>query len=111
MKINLNETVDLFGAKIFVNRNPAGEREARFDLSGLPRVDGLLIGQKVTEAPSIVEHLCGICPVPHHLAGMRALDALAGLALRKKISSSAHYCIIHQSWKLMHFGWLKLTAN
>lgn len=74
----LDEIVDPFGAKVIVQRDPSGRvREARFDLSGLPRVETLLTGQPVADVPGLVERLCGICPAAHHLAGVRALEALA----------------------------------
>ena len=31
-----------------------------------------------TEVPVLVQRLCGICPVSHHLAGAKAVDMLAG---------------------------------
>ncbi|MBU4249952.1 MAG: reducing hydrogenase subunit alpha [Actinobacteria bacterium] len=75
----LDEIVDPFGAKVLVERDAAGAvSSARFDLAGLPRVDALLAGQPVTGVPNLVEKLCGICPAAHHLAGVRALEALAG---------------------------------
>lgn len=76
----LDEIVDPFGAKIVVERDANGAvSSARFDLAGLPRVDALLSGQQTAEVPDLVEKLCGICPAAHHLAGVRALEALAGL--------------------------------
>ncbi|WOP18678.1 nickel-dependent hydrogenase large subunit [Raineyella sp. LH-20] len=75
----LDEIVDPFGAKVVVDRAPDGTvREARFDLAGLPRVDPLLTGHLAAEVPSLVERLCGVCPAAHHLAGIRALESLAG---------------------------------
>lgn len=76
----LDEIVDPFGAKIVVEKGTDGSvSSARFDLAGLPRVDALLAGQQTAEVPDLVEKLCGICPAAHHLAGVRALEALAGL--------------------------------
>ena len=78
-RITLNEVIDPFGARVVVEVDEDGRtREAWFDLVGLPRVDGLLVGQPVVSAPTVVERLCGICPAAHHLAGVRALDALVG---------------------------------
>ncbi|MCL2849129.1 MAG: nickel-dependent hydrogenase large subunit [Micrococcales bacterium] len=75
----LDEIVDAFGATVLVERDADGRpAAARFDLTGLPRVDSMLAGQPVATVPALVERLCGICPVAHHLAGVRALDALAG---------------------------------
>lgn len=76
----LDEIVDPFGAKIVVERGKDGAvSSARFDLAGLPRVDALLAGQQTAEVPDLVEKLCGICPAAHHLAGVRALEALSDL--------------------------------
>jgi NAD-reducing hydrogenase large subunit len=30
------------------------------------------------EVPVIVQRLCGICPVSHHLAAAKAMDMIAG---------------------------------
>lgn len=77
----LDEIVDAFGARVIVERGGDGRAlDARFDLAGLPRVDSLLVGQSVSGVPSLVERLCGICPAAHHLAGVAALEALAGVA-------------------------------
>ena len=66
-------------ARVIIWRSPAGNLlEARFDLSGLPRVDALMVGRPVAEVPALVERLCGVCPVAHHLAGVQALEALWG---------------------------------
>jgi len=75
----LDEIVDAYGATVVVERDEQGKvASARFDLAGLPRVDAMLTGQPVAGVPALVERLCGICPAAHHLAGVRALEALAG---------------------------------
>lgn len=72
----LDLVLDGAGAEIVVQLDAGGQvREAWFDLGALPRVEGLLRGRQVADVPTMVEHLCGICPVAHHLAGARALDA------------------------------------
>ena len=79
MKINLNEIIDPAEGHIVVRRDRDGKvLEAHFDLVGLPRVDEILTGKSALEALRATEHLCGICPVAHHLAGTRALDTLVG---------------------------------
>ncbi len=77
MKINLDEIIDPMEGRVVVSHDSQGHPHARFDLQGLPRVDGMLIGKSALEALKMTEHLCGICPVAHHLAGNRALDALS----------------------------------
>ncbi len=75
----LDEIVDPYGARVEVTRAADGSvSDARFDLTGLPRVEPLLVGRPVAEVPRLVERLCGVCPAAHHLAGVRALESLAG---------------------------------
>jgi NAD-reducing hydrogenase large subunit len=75
----LDTVVDGGGAEVVVQLGAGGQvRAAWFDLGSLPRVEGLLRGRPVTGIPAMIEHLCGICPVAHHLAGARALDAFTG---------------------------------
>ena len=69
--LRLDHFLDPFEARVVVT-----EHGPRFDLSALPRLDHMLLGRNVLEVPDIVKRLCGICPVTHHLAGMRALDSL-----------------------------------
>ena len=79
-RIALDAIVDAAPARVVVSRDNTGAvKQAAFDLSGLPRVDAALVGRPVVDVPSLVAHLCGICPSAHHLAGMRALESLASL--------------------------------
>ena len=79
--IHLDQLVDPFEAKVVVVRDGAGSIvDARFDLAGLPRLDPMLVGKDVAGVPDLVKMLCGICPVAHHLAGVAALESLAGIA-------------------------------
>jgi NAD-reducing hydrogenase large subunit len=78
-RLILDEIMDASEARVIVERDAAGRvTAASFDLVGLPRVDSLLVGRPVASVPSLVERLCGICPAAHHLAGVRALESLAG---------------------------------
>ena len=36
-------------------------------------------GRPFWEAPVVVQRLCGICPVSHHLAAAKAMDLVVGL--------------------------------
>lgn len=75
--VRLNQIVDGAGATVLVRGGNAAA-QARLSLEQLPRVEHFLSGQPVAQVPGIVEHLCGICPVSHHLAGVGALEALLG---------------------------------
>lgn len=96
MKINLDEIIDPMEGRIVVTHDSSGHPHARFDLQGLPRVDAMLEGQTALAALKMTEHLCGICPVAHHLAGTRALDVLSGLP---PIAPAAHL-----TRRLLHYG-------
>ncbi len=77
--LRLDEIIDPLEARVLVTVDAAGAVvDARFDLAGLPRVDALMVGRPVAGVPALVERLCGLCPAAHHLAGVRALDALLG---------------------------------
>ena len=43
-------------------------------LLGLRQIEGILIGRRYFEAPIVVSRICGICPVPHILAALTALE-------------------------------------
>lgn len=77
--LQLDHFVDPFEARVVYQKDDSGAIvDARFDLTGLPRLDPMLVGKPVDTVPDVVKRLCGICPVTHHLAGVRALDALYG---------------------------------
>jgi NAD-reducing hydrogenase large subunit len=79
-RLILDQALDPGAARILVERDAEGRiADARFDLAALPRVDRILAGRPVREVPPLVERLCGVCPVAHHLAGVGALEALAGI--------------------------------
>ncbi len=68
-------------------------------------------GHPYWEAPVLVQRLCGICPVSHHLAAAKAIDQIVGLSPEdlslpaQKIRRLLHYGQIFQSHAL-HFFYL-----
>ena len=68
-------------------------------------------GHPYWEAPVMVQRLCGICPVSHHLAAAKAIDQIVGLEPEdlsisaQKIRKLLHYGQIFQSHAL-HFFYL-----
>jgi NAD-reducing hydrogenase large subunit len=66
-------------------------------------------GRPYWEIPVMVQRLCGICPVSHHLAASKALDAVAGASqvppAADRIRRLMHYGQILQSHAL-HFYYL-----
>jgi NAD-reducing hydrogenase large subunit len=53
-------------------------------------------GRPYWEVPVLVQRLCGICPVSHHLAACKALDVVVGV---KKLTPTAE-----KLRRLMHYG-------
>ncbi|MBS1976721.1 MAG: Ni/Fe hydrogenase subunit alpha [Bacteroidetes bacterium] len=68
-------------------------------------------GHPYWEAPVLVQRLCGICPVSHHLAAAKAIDQLVGIdpeglsPAAQKLRRLLHYGQIFQSHAL-HFFYL-----
>ncbi|KAB2925375.1 MAG: Ni/Fe hydrogenase subunit alpha [Bacteroidetes bacterium] len=67
-------------------------------------------GRPYWEAPVLVQRLCGICPVSHHLAAAKALDVIVGAGTGTGLSPTAekvrrlmHYAQIFQSHALHFF--------
>jgi NAD-reducing hydrogenase large subunit len=63
-------------------------------------------GRPYWEVPVMVQRLCGICPVSHHLAASKALDMMLGVTLTptaEKIRRLMHYGQILQSHALHFF--------
>ncbi|WP_031326327.1 Ni/Fe hydrogenase subunit alpha [Rhodobacter capsulatus] len=53
-------------------------RQVQLHLLDLCGVETLLEGRAIAEIPEAVQRLCGLCPVSHHLAAVKAMDRIAG---------------------------------
>ena len=66
-------------------------------------------GRPYWEAPVLVQRLCGICPVSHHLAAAKAMDAIVGVGpeglspTAEKMRRLMHYAQMFQSHALHFF--------
>ncbi|MGD9613034.1 MAG: Ni/Fe hydrogenase subunit alpha [Kiritimatiellia bacterium] len=56
-------------------------------------------GRPYWEAPVLVQRLCGICPVSHHLAGAKAMDVVVGAGTGDGLTPTAD-----KIRRLMHYG-------
>ncbi len=56
-------------------------------------------GRPYWEAPVVVQRLCGICPVSHHLAAAKAMDVVVGVGPDGGLSATAE-----KMRRLMHYG-------
>jgi NAD-reducing hydrogenase large subunit len=56
-------------------------------------------GRPYWEMPVLVQRLCGICPVSHHLAAAKALDVIVGAGTGEGLTPTAE-----KMRRLMHYG-------
>jgi len=56
-------------------------------------------GRPYWEAPVLVQRLCGICPVSHHLAAAKALDVIVGAGTGTGLTPTGE-----KMRRLMHYG-------
>jgi NAD-reducing hydrogenase large subunit len=94
--------------KVTIRLNEAGEVEqARFHIVEFRGFERFIQGRMFWEVPVIVQRLCGICPVSHHLAAGKAMDRVAGVdrltPTAEKIRRLMHYGQVLQSNALNFF--------
>jgi len=81
--------------------------QARFHIVEFRGVEQLIRGRMYWEVPVIVQRLCGICPVSHHLCAGKAIDMLVGVdrltPTAEKMRRLMHYGQILQSNALNFF--------
>lgn len=71
-------------------------REARLHIVEFRGFERFIRGRLLWEVPVIVQRLCGICPVSHHLAAAKATDQIMGV---DKLTPTAE-----KMRRLMHYG-------
>jgi NAD-reducing hydrogenase large subunit len=83
--------------KVTIELNAAGEVErARFHIVEFRGFEQFIRGRMYWEVPVIVQRLCGICPVSHHLCAGKAIDMLVGV---DRLTPTAE-----KMRRLMHYG-------
>ena len=84
-------------------------RQVRLHIVEFRGFERFIQGRPYWEVPVMVQRLCGICPVSHHLAASKALDLVVGAKrltpTAEKIRRLMHYGQILQSHAL-HFFYL-----
>jgi len=82
-------------------------QQARFHIVEFRGFEKFVQGRPYWEVPVMVQRLCGICPVSHHLAGGKAVDAIAGTKAltptAEKMRRLLHHGQILQSHALHFF--------
>jgi NAD-reducing hydrogenase large subunit len=82
-------------------------REARLHIVEFRGFERFIQGRPYWDVPVVVQRLCGICPVSHHLAAGKAIDQIVGARrltpTAKKLRELAHFGQILQSHALHFF--------
>ncbi|MBV8522239.1 MAG: Ni/Fe hydrogenase subunit alpha [Acetobacteraceae bacterium] len=75
--------------------------QARFHIVEFRGFERFIRGRMYWEVPVIIQRLCGICPVSHHLAAAKAMDQVVGVTkltpTAEKVRELMHYGQILQS--------------
>jgi NAD-reducing hydrogenase large subunit len=83
--------------KVTIRLDEAGNVEqARFHIVEFRGFERFIQGRMFFEVPVIVQRLCGICPVSHHLCAGKAMDVVAGV---DRVTPTAE-----KMRRLMHYG-------
>ncbi len=96
--------------KVTIHLDDAGRVErARFHVVEFRGFERFVQGRPYWEMPVLVQRLCGICPVSHHLAAAKAVDVIAGTGpealppTAEKMRRLMHYGQMLQSHALHFF--------
>lgn len=93
--------------KVTIHLDEAGNvDEARLHIVEFRGFERFIRGRLLWEVPVIVQRLCGICPVSHHLAAAKAMDVIVGVdqlpPTAEKMRRLMHYGQVMQS-HVLHF--------
>ena len=97
-KIVINPVTRIEGhAKVTIRMDEAGKVDAaRMHIVEFRGFERFVRGRLYWEAPTIVQRLCGICPVSHHLCAAKAMDGIVGV---DTLTPTAE-----KMWRLIHYG-------
>jgi NAD-reducing hydrogenase large subunit len=112
-KITIDPVTRVEGhGKVTITMGDDGKvQDSHFHIVEFRGFEKFIQGHAYWIVPQIVQRLCGICPVSHHLAAAKAIDQIVGLdpeelsPTAKKIRKLLHYGQIFQSHAL-HFFYL-----
>ncbi len=96
--------------KVTIRLDDAGKvTQSRFHIVEFRGFERFVQGRPYWEAPVLVQRLCGICPVSHHLAAAKAMDVVVGAGpgrlpvTAEKMRRLMHYGQMLQSHALHFF--------
>jgi len=81
---------------------------ARLQVPELRGFERFCVGRPVEELPRLTSHVCGVCPAAHHLASVRALDALYGAEppAAARLAQALYYALFIVEDHLLHYWYL-----
>ncbi len=112
-KITIDPVTRVEGhGKVTIHLDDNGQvNDAFFHIVEFRGFEKFIQGHPFWEAPVLVQRLCGICPVSHHLAAAKAIDQIVGVdpddlpPAASKLRKLLHYGQVLQSHAL-HFFYL-----
>jgi len=106
-KITINPITRLEGhGKIEIFLNEKGNvDDAYWQVVELRGFERFCVGRPVEELPRIMPNICGVCPTPHNMASVKALDDLFGVepTPTAKLIRGLHYNAFMVEDHLLHF--------
>jgi len=95
--------------KIEIQLDSKGQvAQAFFQVPDFKGFEKFCEGRAAEEMPTLTQKICGVCPTAHHIASVKALDALFNVApteTAKKIRELMHTAFIYED-HLLHFFYL-----
>lgn len=86
--------------KVTIHMDNKGEvYQTRLHIVEFRGFERFVQGRPYWEAPVLVQRLCGICPVSHHLAAAKALDVIVGAGTGEGLTPTGE-----KMRRLMHYG-------
>lgn len=86
--------------KVTIHLDDAGKViQSRLHIVEFRGFERFVQGRPYWEAPVLVQRLCGICPVSHHLAAAKALDVIVGAGTGDGLTPTGE-----KMRRLMHYG-------
>ena len=86
--------------KVTIHLNNEGDIEqTRLHIVEFRGFERFVQGRPYWEMPVLVQRLCGICPVSHHLAAAKALDVIVGAGTGEGLTPTGE-----KMRRLMHYG-------
>ncbi len=73
--------------------------QSRFHIVEFRGFERFVQGRPFWETPVLVQRLCGICPVSHHLAAAKAIDEIVGAGSGEELTPTGE-----KMRRLMHYG-------